>query len=335
MTEIAVSDSAPTPAETAALFDAAFAGLAHILLAVSGGADSTAMLALAAQWAQARGGVRLSVATVDQGLRPEAADEAGRVAALSARLGLPHAALDGRIEAGARLEERARAARYAALEAHAAAIGADGLATAHTLDDQAETVLMRLAAGSGPAGLAAMRPHRRREGGLVHARPLLSVPRRRLIAALQARGMTWAEDPMNADPAFLRARLRAARAVLEAEGLTAERLGLLAARMARLDEAAEAAVDAAAAAHLTLGEERAALDAGAAALPAELRLRLLGRAVAAVAGDAPVRLDRLERLHDRIADEPAGAATLAGVRIAWRNGAVDIAPAPPRRPRGG
>lgn len=323
MTEIAASD--------APLFDAAFAGLSRILLAVSGGADSTAMLALAAEWAQARDGVALSVATVDHGLRPEAANEAGAVAALCARFGLPHVVLDGRIDAGSRLEERARAARYAALEAHAAAIGADGLATAHTLDDQAETVLMRLAAGSGPAGLAAMRPRRLRANGLLHARPLLSVTRRRLIAALQARGLTWAEDAMNADPAFLRARLRAARAVLEAEGLTAERLGRLGARMARLDATVEDAVDEAAARHLVVAEGRAALGPGAATLSAELRLRLLARAITAVAGDAPVRLDRLERLQDLIAAEPTGAATLAGARIAWRDGAVRVTPAPPRR----
>nr|WP_246482535.1 tRNA lysidine(34) synthetase TilS [Methylopila capsulata] len=308
----------------------AFAEVNLVLIAVSGGADSMALLALAADWAATRTGTRLSVATVDHSLRPESAAEARAVALAATALGLPHARLEAPLGRGARVEETARDARYAALSAHAAAIGAEALATAHTLDDQAETVLMRLAAGSGPAGLAAMRPKSMR-GRLVHLRPLLGVPKARLVATLRARGWGWSEDAMNADPAFCRARLRASRAVLADEGLTAERLGVFARRAARAEDALLAVEEKAAAAHLSLAPNRAVIAPEASALPAEIRLRLLARAVAAL-GAGRVRLDRLERLFERTSATASGAATLAGARVAWTvDGRIVVTAAPPRR----
>ncbi|HXZ18039.1 MAG TPA: tRNA lysidine(34) synthetase TilS, partial [Roseiarcus sp.] len=126
------------------------------LIAVSGGPDSTALLLMAAEWA-ARRGARVFAATVDHGLRPESAAEAAGVALLSAKLSVPHATL---VWSGAkpatRLQERAREARYRLLLAHAEKIGADRIATAHHLDDQAETVLFRLLRGSGVSGLKGM-----------------------------------------------------------------------------------------------------------------------------------------------------------------------------------
>lgn len=325
-------EAAPLGAgEIEAVLTPAFAGVNLVLIAVSGGADSMALLALAADWAARRSGTRLSVATVDHSLRPESAAEAAAVARTAASLGLPHARLEAPLaRPGARIEEAARDARYAALAAHAVAIGAEALATAHTLDDQAETVLMRLAAGSGPAGLAAMRPKSMR-GRLVHLRPLLGVPKARLVATLRARGWGWSEDAMNADPAFCRARLRAGRAVLEDEGLTAERLGVFARRAARAEDALLAVERQAAEVHLSLTPDRAAIAPEAAALPAEIRLRLLGRAVAAL-GKTRVRLDRLERLFERTLATASGAATLAGARVAWSaDGPIVVTAAPPRR----
>lgn len=325
------ADRPLTVEEREALLDAAFADLDRVVLAVSGGADSIALLTLAADWRAARpDGPELHVATVAHGLRPEAEAEIAAVARLAAAAGLPHARLDAATPPGPSVEERARADRYAALGAHAAALRADAITTAHTQDDQAETVLMRLAAGSGPAGLAAMRPRLERPGGLLHLRPLLGVPKARLAAGLRDRGLDWAEDAMNADPAYLRARLRRSRRILEREGLTAERLATLASRMARAEAALEAAVDAAAAAHLVIAGGRAVLAAEAAGLPDEVRLRLLGRAVAAV-GSGPIRLERLERLAKAIDARPSGAATLAGARIVCRQGEIVVAVAPPRR----
>ncbi|HVI27743.1 tRNA lysidine(34) synthetase TilS [Hansschlegelia sp.] len=321
-------------AEADALFSAAFGGVSHLVLAVSGGADSMALLCLAAEWARRAPAPALSVATVHHGLRPEAEQEVALVAARAGAFGLPHARLDAPLADGAsRVEETARDLRYAALASHARAIGADAIATAHTLDDQAETVLLRLAAGSGPRGLAGMRSAIRREG-LGHLRPLLGVAKSRLVASLRLRNVAWAEDAMNADPRFARARLRRSRAALEREGLTAERLATFAARMARAEAALESAADAAERAHLERSGASWRIAPAVAALPAEIRLRLLERALAAGEGGR-VRLDRLERLAARIASEPTGVATLAGRRIVWAaDGEIAGAPAPPRRWRG-
>lgn len=320
-----------SPADAAALFEPLFARERRILLAVSGGADSIALLVAAAEWARERPAPKLSVASVDHGLRPEAGAESAAVAVLSARLGLPHARLEAAVDGVARIEEMARVRRYAALAAHAEAIGAGAIATAHTLDDQAETVLMRLSAGSGPAGLAAMRARTVREGGLVHLRPFLGVAKARLVATLEERGIGWATDAMNVDAAYLRPRLRGARAALEREGLTAERLATLAARMARAEDALTAATEAAAAAHLTQAGAEASLAPGAASLPEEIRLRLLGRVIASVGGGV-VRLDRLERLFERTLSKPRGAATLAGAKVTWDGeGRLSARPAAPRR----
>lgn len=321
-------------AECAALFERFLAPRASILLAVSGGADSTALLVLAAEWAHKRDRPTLLVATVDHGLRPEAAEEIATVARIADDFDLPHAGLSAPLVGRAtRIEEKARDARYAALLAHAREVGAEAIATAHTLDDQAETVLMRLAAGSGPAGLAAMRPETGREG-VILLRPFLHIPKARLVASLAERTARWADDDMNRDPAFARARLRAGRAALEREGLTAERLAALAFRMARVEGAVESAVDAAFAAHVSRSGAALTIAPEAAALPDEIKLRVLGRVVAA-AGGGRVRLERLERLADRIVTRPSGAATLAGARVAWSaDGRVVAAPEPPRTAHG-
>jgi tRNA(Ile)-lysidine synthase len=320
-------DAAPIqPDEAAALLARAFGGSGHVLLAVSGGADSTALLILAAEW---RDAPRLTVATVDHGLRPEAASEAAEVADLARRLGFPHSILAAPVSSGTRIEAAARDARYSALNAHARTIGADAIATAHTLDDQAETVLMRLAAGSGPTGLAAMREVTMRDG-LRHLRPLLDIPKARLVATLAARGIGWSEDAMNSDPRFARARLRAAQGALAAEGLTARRLGRFAARMARAEAAIEHAVDQAAAAHVAIDARSRLVISAFAGLPDEVLLRLLARLIGQ-AGGGELRLERLERLLGRVLGESEGAATLAGAKIVWRKDAIVVSAAPPRR----
>ncbi|MFC3695071.1 tRNA lysidine(34) synthetase TilS [Chenggangzhangella methanolivorans] len=319
--------------ESVKLFERAFAGRKSALLAVSGGADSTALLVLAGEWFQTGGAPKIAVATVDHGLREEARAEADAVEALAGRFGLPFARLDGRTAPrDTRIEETARVSRYGALLAHARSIGADAVATAHTLDDQAETVLMRLSAGSGPMGLAAMR-HAVRRDGIELLRPFLVVPKARLVATLKARNLGWAEDPMNVDPRFARARLRSARGALEREGMTAERLGVLAFRMARVNAAIEAAIDQAAALHVARKNGVSVIGASAATLPDEIKLRLLGRVIAEIGG-VRVKLERLERLADHIVTKSSGANTLAGARIAWDSeGAIKVSSAPPRRER--
>jgi tRNA(Ile)-lysidine synthase len=320
--------------ESGRLFERAFPRQERIVLAVSGGADSTALLVLAAEWAQAKGAPSLFVATVDHGLRPEAAEEVEAVARLSESYGLSHVRLEAPLPGrSSRIEETARRLRYAALSAYAKEIGADALATAHTLDDQAETVLMRLAAGSGPSGLAAIRQEVVRDG-VVTIRPFLGVPKLRLIETLRARKLGWAEDAMNADLSFARPRLRASREALAREGLTPERLAVFAFRMLRVNVALDQAVDAAFEAHVAAEGPALRIAPGAAGLSDEIKLRLLRNVIEKV-GDSRARLDRLERLADRIVTKPSGVATLAEARIEWTvDGAIVVSPAPPRRARG-
>ncbi len=220
---------------------AAFEGLsgeAALLVAVSGGPDSVALLALLAAWAQLPGRPALHAATVDHGLRRESAEEATAVAGLCAKLGVGHATLrwEGAKPASG-VQAEARRARYALLANEARRLGGAALVTAHTLDDQAETMLMRLAHGSGPSGLVGMR-ERSEVDGVPLARPLLGIPKARLVATAEARGLSFVRDPSNRDQRFERVRWREVMPVLAEQGLTAERLGRLAERMARLDEAA-------------------------------------------------------------------------------------------------
>ena len=182
---------------------------AAIVLAVSGGPDSTALLHGAAALAPDHGW-RLIVAHLDHGLRSTSADEAAAVAAIAAGMGLP--AEIRRVDVAAlastehrSLEDAGRQARYRFLEEVAAGLGPGALiATAHTADDVAETILLRLARGSGLRGLRGI-PARR--GRIV--RPLLGVRRSVLRSALDSAGITYAVDPSNADVAHARNRVRA------------------------------------------------------------------------------------------------------------------------------
>src|SRR4051794_37501016 len=190
-----------------------------LVLAVSGGPDSVAMMWLAARWRRAmRDGPRLVAVTIDHGLRAEAAREARDVKHLAKALDLPHRTLrwsGDKPTTG--LPAAARQARYRLLAKAARAAGATHVLTAHTQDDQAETLLMRMARGSGIAGLAAMARQSRRDG-VVLARPLLNVPKTRLRATLQKARIDYADDPTNRDPNFTRPRLRALMPALAAEG---------------------------------------------------------------------------------------------------------------------
>jgi len=173
------------------------------LVAVSGGADSTALLL-----ALRRLGCRLHVAHLDHGLRPESDADAEFVRELSARLGLSCtvarrdvAAYRGRHKLSP--EAAAREVRYAFLRETAERVGAQAIFVAHTANDQVETFLLRLIRGAGPAGLSGMKP---KDGQL--CRPLLGVWREEVEAFLKEHGQEWREDATNSDPAFLRNRVR-------------------------------------------------------------------------------------------------------------------------------
>jgi tRNA(Ile)-lysidine synthase len=172
------------------------------VVACSGGPDSTALLDALARLAPPRG-LRLHVAHVDHGLREGSAVEAGGVASLAAARGLPFHALRVEVTPGGSLQDRARASRHAALRTLASKLDATAIALGHTADDQAETVLMRALSGATPRALRAMSP---RDGML--ARPLLGVWRAQTLAYCAALSLPVVDDPSNADPRFLRSRVR-------------------------------------------------------------------------------------------------------------------------------
>ncbi len=328
------------PAALERLF-APFLGHSAVLLAVSGGPDSTALMLLAARWRAARAdGPALHVATIDHGLRAASAEEALSVARACHGLGLPHATLAWTGDKPARgIQEAARTARYGLLREHAGVIGAGALALAHTLDDQAETVLFRLARGSGLSGLAAMRSVSQ-AAGLVLLRPFLDIPKAGLISALEAAGAAYISDPSNEDPRFTRPRLRKLAPALAAEGLDAPRFAVLAQRMARA-EAALAQIATQAAAQCTLGRtaQLVRFDAGALlALPQEISLRILMSTCADFASEGAVELAKAERLHAALMAVPSDAAlgqgrvtrTLAGALVMLDKGEIVVRRAPER-----
>lgn len=308
-----------------------FEPMPRLAVAVSGGADSLALCLLAQEWARARGGEVLGL-TVDHGLRPEAAAEAEAVGLRLAGQGIRHAVLrwEGP-KPSTGVQEAARAARYRLLLDHCRREGVLHLLLGHHRDDQAETVLMRLARGSGADGLAGMAAVRE-VGACRLVRPLLGVPRARIEATLVERGETWLDDPSNRSDRFARVRLRHAAAALGREGLTSDRLADTARRCgharAALDLAGADLLGEAAEVH---PEGFVLLDpAPLRAAPTEVALRALAGGLRVVgAAPLPVRRERLERLHGALGEVmgPEGGRgsgrgrgrTLGGCLVApWR-----------------
>ncbi len=187
-----------------------FGSAPALAVAVSGGADSLCLAYLTRRWASSRAASAEAV-VVDHGLRAAAAAEAEWTRATLERLGIPATVLRLELGPGPELAARARRGRMAAIARHCARRGIVHALLGHHACDQAETVAMRLLRGSGPAGLAAM-PAIREDRDVRWLRPLLPLGPGRLRATLRAAGLSWIDDPSNADPAFLRARLRTLRA---------------------------------------------------------------------------------------------------------------------------
>jgi tRNA(Ile)-lysidine synthase len=341
----AADDAAPVSAAEAKTLFASLIRFPALVLAVSGGPDSTALLLLLARWRRAlKAGPKLVAITVDHGLRPGSAGEARAVKALARRLGVLHRTVcwEGKKPASG-LQQAARHARYRLLAAAAKSAQATAIVTAHTLDDQAETVLLRMSRGSGLAGLAAMAresplPTHGRE--IVLVRPLLNVPKTRLIATLARAKIEFAEDASNRDPRFTRARLRALMPALAREGLSARTVSRLALRLRRADAAIETAVDGAVE---KLSQDPwsdcgpIVLDAeNFIRLPAEVALRLVGRAIACAGAQGPIRLGKLEGLYEALVGAHRSKAfrfrrTLAGALVTLSPLTLVIERAPPRR----
>ena len=202
-------------------------------LAVSGGGDSMALLNMCVA-----AGLRVEAVTVDHGLRPEAAGEAAWVGQVCAGLKVGHQVLHWHWDGAGNVQDMARRGRRALIADWALRRGITTVALAHTEDDVAETLLMRLARGSGLDGLARM-AHDWDEAAVRWIRPVLSFRRAALRQWLQGRGLTWIEDPSNDNEAFERVRIRKALAVLVPLGITSHGLS----RSAELLSEAQSAVD--------------------------------------------------------------------------------------------
>lgn len=211
-----------------------------VVLAVSGGSDSTALLLLARRWFAAHAPrVRLVAVTIDHGLRAESADEARSVAELAERLGVEHRTLrwtGGKPGSG--LQAAAREARYSLLAEAAQKAGAARVFAGHTLDDQLETVAMRSLRGEGP-GLSGMAPATLYDGSVWIVRPLLGLRRAALRDMLTRQGVGWIDDPSNENLNYERVRLRSA---MTEPGAAPDPSTIEAAGKARFDLAARAAV---------------------------------------------------------------------------------------------
>ncbi len=277
-----------------------------LAVAVSGGADSLATAVLVADWVRARGGTILAL-VVDHGLRLESADEAAATLRRLAGLGIAGHLIElPGLAAGAGLAARARSARHDALEAACRAHGILHLVFGHHAGDQAETIAMRMLAQSGADGLAGMAAIVETRD-LRRLRPLLAMPKARLIATLQQLGIAWVEDPSNRNPNAQRVRLRDLRRDPNGCGLATR--ALVAASLARgADRAAQEAA---------VAEELAARAAlypqGFAVLsPGPISPQALARLIAMTGGAG------FSPAHDRLAALAAAPrpATIAGVRLA-------------------
>jgi tRNA(Ile)-lysidine synthase len=305
--------------------DALIAFGARVGIAVSGGPDSLALLLLAAA---ARPG-KIEAATVDHALRPGSRDEAEMVADVCARLGVPHAILTAVWEEkpATAIQERAREERYRLLAQWATERELGAIATAHHLDDQAETLLMRLARGSGARGLAGMRALAVVPGSdVLLLRPLLGWRRSELEQICAAARLEPARDPSNDDEQFERIRIR--RALAEADWLDPQALASSAANLGEADAALEWATEQEWARAVT--SRAAEILYRPADAPPEIQRRLVSRAISDLAteGDgADLRGRELDRLLCILGS--GGRSTLRGVLCSggetWR-----FVPAPNR-----
>ncbi|GIJ51803.1 tRNA(Ile)-lysidine synthase [Virgisporangium aliadipatigenens] len=292
----------------------------RVLIACSGGADSLA-LAAAAAFVAPRLGLHCGLITVDHrlqegsGARAESVAAWGREAGLAPSIGV---AVDVTGRPGGP-EAAARAARYEALCATAREVGASTVLLGHTRDDQAETVLLALARGGGPRGLAGM-PSRREIDGIAFLRPLLDIRRAETRAACLALGLTPWDDPHNADPAFARARVRGALPTL-VHTLGPKVIDNLA-RAAALIAADNAALDALAARAAEAARDGDGLSAATlAAEPAATRTRVL-RLYAAELGAKALSQRHIAAL-DALVCQWRGQGPVAlpgGIRVARRDG---------------
>ena len=294
-----------------------------VALAVSGGADSMALMVLVSKWLKGNDGPHpeIVVLSVDHRLRQSGAQEVQNVLASARALGFEaHALVWRHCGVDVAIQARARQARYDLMTGWCRENGVSGLVTAHHLNDQTETVLMRLARGSGIKGLSAIRKVSECNGIKI-LRPLLDVDRGVLEAFLVARKMTWAEDPTNTDMKYERARLRHLAGLLDNHGLARQAIARSAQRLARADVALDEIMGEKLAAFVKVHETGyCLLDRHEfARLPDEIAVRMAGELAGWAGGWRDyARMSRIEGLAAWMKSGQGRARTLAGARIIAR-----------------
>lgn len=280
----------------------------NIAVAVSGGADSLALLWLLSRWSIK---TNLHALTVDHGLRSESKAEAKKVAVwVKDWPHVTHKILTWRgAKPFTKISETARTARYKLLTDYCRRQKIDYLFVAHNLDDQAETFLLRLSAGSGLDGLAGMNAVTQ-FNNVTLVRPLLKIPHEQLLKTLAKAGLPYVEDPTNKNKSYARPRLRAARDVLAREGLTPERLATTAERIARGRAALETIADQLWQKNVEVTKHKIVFATKMwRGLPEDFRIRFVQRALKIVSPKAvPVRLEQVEELARLMVDD--ASATL-------------------------
>lgn len=286
-------------------------------VAVSGGGDSAALLHLTSRWAAGR---RVMAATVDHGLRRESADEARFAAQMAQDLGAVHETLHWQRQDGpGNLMAQARDARLRLLSDWAQRNRLDAVLLGHTLDDQAETLLMRLGRGAGVDGLSGMSASRR-AFGTIWLRPMLGLSRQELRDWLQGQGIGWIDDPSNQNLDYERVRMRKALAALE---IPVANLGQTAANLA-MARAALQEFAARATAEIATDQARISMQlSDFTGAPEEIRRRILVTGLRWMTGsDYPARREKV--LHALAAISAGARATLEGVIVERRPGRLHM-----------
>lgn len=300
----------------------------QLALAVSGGSDSVALMVLATQWATQNDRLGdVCVLTVDHALRENSTNEAKQVCQWALALGLKCQILTWQHEGqSSGIQQNARAARYQLMGDWCRENGVAGIITAHNSDDQAETMLMRLARGSGVDGLGGMAEQTEIFNTIIY-RPLLGVSRAKLQNVLKEVDHRWLEDPSNKDEKFERVRVRGAMPAIHSSGIENPALNLSAQRLRRARNALDHFAEQFVATSVTVFKtghcevDRQAFEVQ----PDEIALRVLSRLLTWAGGaKIALRLAKVERLYEALTDTAAEKHTLGGAQLAMRKSTMII-----------